>query len=831
MASRPKTDRIRAMIDAIKKVSQGDRSVRIAPGDDDDPFAGLAGEMNRLFEHIEGCTAEFEGEIAARQEAEEALAREQYLMTFLMGVVPDHIYFKDRDSRFLRISKAQATRFGLESPEQAVDKIDFDFFTEEHARQAYNDEQEIIRTGRPLVNFEEKETWPDGRETWASTTKMPLRDRDGNIVGILGISRDVTEHKAAEEALKESQQMLRDVLDTIPVRVFWKDRDLRYLGCNSGFLKDAGLESLDRIVGMDDSQMPWGEYAELYRKDDAEIIETGIPKLFFEEPYLTSDGVRRWVRTSKIPMRDASGEIKGILGCVEDITEQKEMEDTLRMTQVCVDRASIAIYLVGPDAKIVRANNYGCRLLGYTQEEIRGMSTFEIEGRLRPEDWTEHRRDLRDRGSATVESLYRHKDGTIVPVQVTTTFVEFRGEGFAFSFVTDLTESKRAEEEKERLETRLALAQKMECVGRLAGGVAHDFNNMLNVILGYSELLEADLLPGNPLLDDVKEIEKAATRSRDITRQLLAFSRKQIIVPRPVNLNYLIRDTRSTLARLIGEDVLLRFLPEERLGMVNFDNSQLDQILMNLAVNARDAMPDGGTLTIETANVVLDDAFCQNHLDAVPGRYVLLTVSDTGIGMEKETLSHVFEPFFTTKDVGKGTGLGLATVYGIVKQNSGLIDVYSEPRKGTTFRVYLPRIEKEAEAVGEEEENLVASGDEIILLVEDDEMVRRMTAKMLETLGYTVLVAESPDEALRLAEKPEVAIDLLVTDVIMPGMKGTDLRDRIHAVRPGLKVLFMSGYTSNVIVLQGVLEEGVHFVQKPFNLRGLGHEVREAIEG
>jgi two-component system, cell cycle sensor histidine kinase and response regulator CckA len=408
--------------------------------------------------------------------------------------------------------------------------------------------------------------------------------------------------------------------------------------------------------------------------------------------------------------------------------------------------------------------------------------------------------------------------------------VQINGDILWDGIILEITERKRAEEEKPRLESQLIQAQKMESVGRLAGGVAHDFNNMLSVILGYADLIKSRLSSADPLLKDILAIEKAAGHSRDVTRQLLAFSRKQIIAPQPVDLNDLLGVTEKTLARLIGEDIDLHFYPEEALWKIRFDPAQMNQILVNLMVNARDAMPDGGKLTIETANTHLDEAYCRNHLGFKPGCYVLLTVSDNGIGMDREVLSHVFEPFFTTKEVGKGTGLGLATIYGIVKQNGGFINVYSEPGQGTTFKIYIPRIvEEDGEVALRAEEAPLVHATGRILLVEDDEMVREVTKDILEAIGYTVLAAETPQAAVSLSENPEERIDLLLTDVVMPGLSGKELSDRVKAVRPDAKVLFMSGYTSNVIVHHGILEAGVHFIQKPFSMRDLARKVRQVM--
>ncbi|MCB2185416.1 MAG: response regulator [Deltaproteobacteria bacterium] len=382
---------------------------------------------------------------------------------------------------------------------------------------------------------------------------------------------------------------------------------------------------------------------------------------------------------------------------------------------------------------------------------------------------------------------------------------------------------------RKELERQFFQAQKMEVVGQLAGGVAHDFNNMLMVILGYTELLQAQFPPESQEAQRLGQIQKAAQHSRDITRQLLAFSRKQLISPSPQDLNQLVDATQKTLLSLIGENISLTFHPAPEIWPVKLDPAQVDQILVNLAVNARDAMPQGGKLLIETHNTVLDANYCRHHQEALPGEFVQLAVSDVGQGMDAATVARIFEPFFTTKGPGQGTGLGLATVYGIVKQNGGFINVYSEPRRGTTFKVYLPRHlggdgpRPSAAAVKPE----IGSGT--ILLVEDDELVRQVAASMLEELGYKVISPLSAREALHLCRKNRQAFDLLLTDVIMPDLSGRELHRQIQALRPGLRAVFMSGYTSNIIAHHGVLEEGVHFLAKPFTITDIAATMREAL--
>jgi nitrogen-specific signal transduction histidine kinase len=394
-----------------------------------------------------------------------------------------------------------------------------------------------------------------------------------------------------------------------------------------------------------------------------------------------------------------------------------------------------------------------------------------------------------------------------------------------------IVERRRAEEEKEKLQAQLQQARKIESIGRLAGGVAHDFNNMLGVILGRTQMALDQMAPTHPLYDDLEEIQRAAERSADITRQLLAFARKQTVSPILIDLNKTVSDMKKMLQRLIGENIDLTWIPGRNLWPVRMDPGQIDQILANLCVNARDAIEGAGRVTLTTNNVAIDEVSGTGPEDCSPGDYVLLTVSDDGCGISPELHAQLFEPFFTTKEVGKGTGLGLSTVYGIVKQNRGYITVESEPGHGTTFKIYLPRhMAKENHLPEHAPVQPAAHGHETILLVEDEPAILKMTTLMLERLGYVVLPAGRPGEAIHLAREHAGAIHLLITDVVMPEMNGRDLAKNLLSVYPDLKRLFMSGYTADVIAHQGVLDEGVHFIQKPFRKNELAEKVREALD-
>ena len=429
-------------------------------------------------------------------------------------------------------------------------------------------------------------------------------------------------------------------------------------------------------------------------------------------------------------------------------------------------------------------------------------------------------------GSLTAESVWRRKDAKTVTVRQTGRVVrDAAGRLEYFNvLVEDITERKL-------LEAQFRQAQKMEAVGRLAGGIAHDFNNLLTAILGSAELLLDTLAPEAPEREDLEEIRKAAKRAGELTRQLLAFSRQQVLAPQVLDLNVLVANMEKLLRRLIGEDIELRTALARDLEAVKADSSQLEQVIVNLAVNSRDAMPQGGRLTIETANVELDQAYAEQHFPAQPGSYVLLAVSDTGTGMDAATMSRIFEPFFTTKETGKGTGLGLATVYGVVKQSGGYIWVYSEPGQGTSFKVYLPRVTEAPQPAPAAPTRAAAlMGSETVLLVEDDEMVRNLARRMLEARGYTVLSASRGEDALGVVERHDGPIDLLVTDVVMPGMSGRSVAQRLLGLRPGLKVLYLSGYTDDAIVRHGMLEPGIAFLQKPFSADALARKVREVLD-
>lgn len=521
---------------------------------------------------------------------------------------------------------------------------------------------------------------------------------------------------------------------------------------------------------------------------------------------------------------------------------RRQTQEALRRERDLLNRITqtgpAGILVVDRTGQITFVNPFAEQLLGMTGDEIRQRNynapewkATDFEGNAIPEDQLPFSRVMAaDEPVFDVQHAIENPNGRRILLSINAAplhdaFGQVEG---VVATLQDITERVRAEQDRDRIEAELRQAQKMEAVGRLAGGVAHDFNNMLTVILGYADSMRRHLAPQDPLSQAVHEIRSAAQRSADLTRQLLAFSRKQIVKLAAVNLNEQVAGQQKLLARLIGEDIKILFMPAADLWNIRIDPSQVDQILANLAANARDAIANAGTITIETANVTLDETYSRRSLYVAPGDYVMLAFTDTGAGMDAATLEHIFEPFFTTK--GDGTGLGLSTVYGIVKQNGGVIHAYSEPGLGTSFKIYLPRFCGRIANSGPEETNACLDGHEVVLIVEDEEQILKIAKAVLEQHGYTVLTATTPGQACTMAEEHAGAIDLLLTDVVLPGMNGKQLHARMEQIKPGIKVLFMSGYTANVIVHRGVLEEGIDFLQKPFSLDVLARKVRAVLD-
>jgi two-component system cell cycle sensor histidine kinase/response regulator CckA len=543
------------------------------------------------------------------------------------------------------------------------------------------------------------------------------------------------------------------------------------------------------------------------------------------------DGSWRVLESTSSVIKDAKGAAEKLIIVNRDITERKRASEALRVIESgfrsVIENAPYGIYVADEAGHLLRVNPALQKMLGYdSQAELEKLTL----ARDVYTDSSLHRRIFEtaaaQKSFKDLEVEWKRKDGRIARARCSGLLVREPDEGKTYIevFAEDVTETRS-------LERQLQVAQKMEAVGRLSGGIAHDFNNLLSVIIGYSQVLKKRLDETNPLREHAEEIEKAGQRAAALTRQLLAFSRQQVLSPAPLSLNALITDLGKMIPRLIGEDIELLLQLDPAIGSVVADPGQIEQVVMNLVVNARDAMPNGGKLSIETANVILDETFTNHHPGSRAGRYVVLAVTDTGTGMSPQTLAHIFEPFFTTKEAGKGTGLGLATVYGVVKQSGGYIWVDSEVGRGSSFRTYLPQVEKTARtetAAPAREKSF--RGNETVLLVEDSDALRKLAGSLLEQNGYHVLSAASGAEALVLSGKMAGRIHLLLTDVIMPGMNGKVLADHLAPLRAGLKVLFMSGYTRSAIADHGALESSTQLLQKPFSEEALLGKVREVLD-
>ena len=633
--------------------------------------------------------------------------------------------------------------------------------------------------------------------------------------------------------LHQNLALLKGITEGTTDAVFVKDRQGRYLMINSAGANFIG-KSVAEIIGKDDREL--FDTGSATMEADRKLMESGATQTSEEQG--TSNGVSRFYLATKGPYRNARSEIVGLLGISRDITDRKRAEEEMRKSQqklrIHFDHTPLGVVEWDLEFRVTNWNPAAERIFGYSREEAMGQHGHFIV----PEPFRERVEQvwidlLHPEPDVHLPSRYRFaqndnvtKDGRLISCEwYNTPLVDEAGHvlGVA-SLVQDVSE-------RVALEDRLRQSQKMEAVGRLAGGIAHDFNNLLTVILGYSQILTDGVPAGSRLADSTKQIKSAAERAAGITRQLLAFSRKQVLSPRIINLNDVMQSLDSLLRRLIGEDVEVLTVPADDLGSVRADPGQIEQVIMNLALNARDAMPNGGKLTLETANVNLDGSYARDHHPVEPGRYVLLAVSDSGEGMSEETLSRIFEPFYTTKEVGKGTGLGLSMVYGIVKQSGGHIWVYSEPEQGTTFKIYLPRTDQAAETtVVEKRPATVQRGTETILLVEDDPQLRQLSSTVLAHCGYNMLVAGSPEEGLAICQANHHDIRLLVTDVVMPRMNGRQLAEKIVQVCPKVRVLYISGYTNNAIVHYGVLDPGLWFLPKPFSLSALVAKVREVLD-
>jgi len=630
---------------------------------------------------------------------------------------------------------------------------------------------------------------------------------------------------------RKAEEKYRSIFENAVEGIFQSTPGGRFISANPAMARIYGFDSPQELIEKvrDIGHQLW--VSSDLREEFLGFMRKGREIRGFEVEVSRHGGARIWVSIDARPVLDNDGNLLLLEGIVQDITERRIAEEALRESEEryrsLVEHIDIGVTLMGMDYTIVMTNAARARMYGKAPAEFVGKQCFSaFRQRESPCVECAGTRALSTSHSAEMETETELNDGARIDVRIRA-FPVFGKNGEVKGFIEvaeDITD-------RVRIEEQLRQASKMEAVGSLAGGVAHDFNNLLTTIMGYSHLLLQQMVPDDPNRSKVAQILRGAERSAGLTRQLLAFSRKQALEVSQLDLNDVVADLGPMLQSLIGEDVQLRTVPERPLGKVMADPGQIEQVLMNLAVNARDAMPEGGTLTMETKMAVLDEEYRRTHPEVIPGPYVMLAVTDTGCGMAPQTLSRIFEPFFTTKEKGKGTGLGLSMVYGIVKQHQGHISVYSEPEHGTTFKLFWPTVGETAqEETSKPAQRAHYRGEETILLVEDEDIVRELTWEILEMLGYTVLKASEPSEAIDMCERYHGPIHLLLTDVVMPHMHGNMLFQRLSPLRPDMKVLYISGYTENSIVHHGVLQSAVNFLPKPFTVDGLASKVRSVLD-
>ncbi len=731
----------------------------------------------------------------------------------IVGSTSDAIYSKDVDGRIVSWNAAAQDIFGY-TEEEVLGR---------NEERLYPDGR-FVGTGRTLSGTEVEALRKDGRRLVVSISESAILDPAGAKVGTSVIARDVTAHRDAERELAETAARLRAFFDSRAVGILFGNVDGSVVDANDLFLEMIGYTRHE----LQSQSIRWTNitppvFLPLDENAIQEAQRFGACRPY-EKQYIRKDGTPFWVLVGFVLLEP---DRRDSIAFIIDIDEKKRTEQALHRSEERFGRmfhaSPVAVGISDFEtARIIDVNGQWLDFYGYDRNEVLGRSAMDLELWVNPHD----REELMTRieGGAPVaqmETDMRRKDGELRQAVISMTSSSLSSEQTRVMIVTivDTTEIRE-------LQRQLIQSQKMEAVGRLAGGVAHDFNNMLGVIIGFAELVEKNIRKEDS--HKIEQVIAAAKRAAALTNQLLAFSRKQLLEPKVVNLNELVAGLAAMLGRLIGEDIRLETDLDPELGQVNADPGQLEQVVMNFAVNSRDAMPEGGVLRIATSNAELDESFALPDEPIVPGAYVMLSVTDTGTGMDEETVSHLFEPFFTTKEQGKGTGLGLSTAYGIIKQSAGYIWVYSRPGKGTTFKIFLPR--KDAPAVMREpkispEEK---SGSETILLVEDEPTLRAMITELLSTRGYSVMTAEDGDEALtHYAEDP---LHLLISDVVMPGMSGVELARKLAERRPELKVLFISGYTADTAELEELLATNARLLPKPFSNSALLDRVRELLD-
>lgn len=786
-------------------------------------------------------------DVTEPESAHERLRREKELLDRIITDGPLCIVILNAEGEVVFCNNQTKLVFGIEpeelhnrtyaSPDWQIEGLD--------GRPLADDEipfRQVMATGKAIHGAEHSIGLPNGERRIVRVNAAPIFDSQKRIESVVCAVEDMTDQRQAEQELRETAAALEEAQAIARVGTWEHDVMAE---------RPRWSQEMFRLWGLDpeEDEPTWEEHEALIHPEDwprlNNTVQTALAKgMTGSEEFriLRADGEELWARAEFATESDAEGNVARFLGTVQDITGPKSAEMALRESEerfrsILSDVPMLSVQGYAPDGTTIYWNKGSEVLYGYTEQEALGRNLLDliIPPEMKP-DVAEAMKQMAETGQpipASELSLMR-KDGSRVPVYSSHCILQRAGcPQELYCIDIDLTEMKQAEADRDKLREQLLQAQKMESVGRLAGGVAHDFNNMMNVVLGHADLAIEDLGADHPVCGDLQQIQQAAQRSANLTRQLLGYARRQIITPKALDLNDAVASMLRMLRRLIGENTRLAWRPGGNLHPIRLDPAQLDQILANLVVNAHDAIEGTGEIAITTSMAELDEAFCAANPGANPGTYVVLTVSDDGRGMDAETCERVFEPFFTTKDVGEGSGLGLATVYGIAKQNNAYIDVESQPGAGATFRLFFPAHEAPAKQLRDDDVGAMTAppGKETILLVEDEPGILEMGRRILQRRGYTVLTASTPTEALAKAARHDQSVDLILTDVIMPEMDGKELAEQVLFLHPNAKRLFMSGYTADVLGPEGAVGEPVDFLPKPFSGNVLSQKVREILDG
>lgn len=772
-------------------------------------------------------------DITERKKAAEDLQHSYDFITNVVNAIGDAVFVKDEMHKYVLVNNAEGELVGC-SYKDMLGKSDTDFFPFEQVDVFWEMDEQVLETGQDNIN-EESLTNPLTRETRSIITrKARYIDQNGKRF-IVGISRDITDRKQAEKALRASEERFRIAVSCTSDFIY--ERDM-----STGEAEFFG--EIEACLGFAPGEFPrtlhgWMEH--IHPEDFATVLETIQKASENDGRYVVEYRLKRkngtyadWLDRGVI-LRDEEGNPTKCIGGARDITERKQAENALRISSEryrdLVENSQDLICTHDLEGNLLSVNETSAKVSGYPVQKLLGMNIADALAPAGLAGFQNYLNTIRNEGkasgvvivrTASGETRYWEYNNTLRTLGVDVPIVR----GMAH----DITERRIAEEEREKLEEQLRQSQKMEAVGNLAGGVAHEFNNLLQIILGLVEMVQLDIKADSENGALLEDVHKAGKRAAGLTQQLLAFSRRQTLMPTNLNLNTLIQDELNILRRLIEANIELKFIPGADMGTVRADRRQVEVILMNLCVNARDAMPKGGTLTIDTGNVVLDETYCQKHEGGKEGHYVRISVTDTGIGMDEDHRTRIFEPFYTTKGVGKGTGLGLSTVYGIVMQHQGMIDCYSEPGKGTAFNIYLPIVEEAAEELKKRKRISGPGGTETILIADDEEMLLKLLERMLTRAGYNVLKAHDGEEALHVFAENADEIDLVLLDVIMPKLSGQEVMERIKATSPHMRFLFSSGYSENAIQTNFIIKEGLRLVNKPYDNANLLSTVRETLD-